>query len=131
MAGDREKPVEIFSAKKIKVNTLDDISGGSLIIDASIGIASGKNITLNSGNIITDTSTGTKLGIATNQKLGFWDATPVIQFATTGETAGHSAVGGTNVNASDTFTGNNGTRAYTINDIVKALKACGIMDVSS
>ena len=35
-------------------------------------------------NIVTDTTTGTKIGTATGQKLGFWNATPVVQqvFAT-------------------------------------------------
>jgi hypothetical protein len=30
-------------------------------------------------NIVLDTSTGTKIGTATNQKLGFFNATPVVQ----------------------------------------------------
>ncbi len=33
------------------------------------------------GNIITDTSTGTKIGTATNQKLGFFNAATVVQQA--------------------------------------------------
>jgi hypothetical protein len=35
-------------------------------------------------NIVLDTTTGTKIGTATDQKLGFWNATPVVQqvFAT-------------------------------------------------
>lgn len=36
------------------------------------------NIT-NAKNIILDTSTGTKIGTGTTQKLGFWNATPVAQ----------------------------------------------------
>ena len=125
MAGDREKPVEIFSALRIS-----GITAGPIFTEG-LTIQGGQSLTFTDGNLNVGTGTGLNIGTATNQKIGFWAATPVIQFATTGETAGHSAVGGTNVNASDTFTGNNGTRAYTINDIVKALKACGIMDVSS
>jgi hypothetical protein len=35
---------------------------------------------LNDGsNIVLGTTTGTKLGTATTQKLAFWDATPVVQ----------------------------------------------------
>jgi len=30
-------------------------------------------------NIVTDTTTGTKIGTATNQKLGFFNTTPIIQ----------------------------------------------------
>ena len=45
----------------------------------SLDLASGKNITLVAANIITDTTTGTKIGTATAQKLGFWNKTPIIQ----------------------------------------------------
>ncbi len=30
-------------------------------------------------NIITNATTGTKIGTATSQKIGFWNATPIIQ----------------------------------------------------
>ena len=36
---------------------------------------------LNANNLVTDTTTGSKIGTATNQKLGFWNATPVVQQA--------------------------------------------------
>lgn len=40
--------------------------------------------TLNDVNVVLGTTTGTKLGTAAAQKLGFWNATPVVQqvFAT-------------------------------------------------
>jgi len=37
------------------------------------------DITLSTHNIITDTTTGTKIGTAIDQKLGFFNATPIIQ----------------------------------------------------
>ena len=37
------------------------------------------NLTLSTHDIATDTTTGTKIGTATNQKLGFFNATPVVQ----------------------------------------------------
>jgi hypothetical protein len=37
------------------------------------------DLSLTAQNIITDTTTGTKVGTATNQKLGFWNSTPVVQ----------------------------------------------------
>lgn len=37
------------------------------------------SITLSVANIITDTSTGTKIGTATNQKLGFFNSAPIVQ----------------------------------------------------
>ncbi len=54
---------------------------GLVHIGDSIDIASGKNLTLLAGNIITDITTGTKIGTAVGQKLGFWNATPVVQQA--------------------------------------------------
>jgi hypothetical protein len=37
------------------------------------------NLTLSTHNLVTDTTTGTKIGTATGQKLGFYNATPVVQ----------------------------------------------------
>lgn len=37
------------------------------------------SITLSTANIITDTTTGTKFGTATNQKISFYNSTPIIQ----------------------------------------------------
>lgn len=79
------------------------------------------------GNVVLDTTTGTKIGTATGQKLGFYNATPVIQQAGTGETVGFTAGGGTNVTDASTFTGNVGSTAYRISDIVKALKNLGLL----
>lgn len=79
------------------------------------------------GNIVLNTTTGTKIGTATGQKLGFYNATPVIQQAGTGETVGFTAGSGTAVNDDSTFTGNVGSTAYRISDIVKALKNLGLL----
>lgn len=78
-------------------------------------------------NVVLDTTTGTKIGTATSQKLGFFNATPVVQQNGTGETTGFTAGSGTGVNDDSTFTGNVGSTAYRINDIVKALKNLGIL----
>jgi len=78
------------------------------------------------------TTTGTKIGTATTQKLGFYNATPVVQQATTGTAAtGFTAGGPSNsVHADSTFTGGSGTKAYTISDIVLALKNLGLLAAS-
>lgn len=85
------------------------------------------NVTLSAKNIITDTTTGTKIGTATSQKLGFFNATPVVQQATTGTTTGFTAGAGTAVLSDSTFTGGTGSAAYTIGDVVKALKNLGLL----
>lgn len=57
--------------------TLDTVAdlitlGGDTAVSGHLTMANAKNIVVN-------TSTGTKIGTATGQKLGFWDATPVVQ----------------------------------------------------
>lgn len=85
----------------------------------------------NSANVALATGAGTKIGTAAAQKLGLWNATPVIQPATTGTTTGFTVVGASAAVAPEsTFTGNSGSKAYTIGDIVLALKQAGIMAAS-
>ncbi len=68
-----------------------------------------------------------KLMSSGSDKLGIYGATPVIQHSSTGETVGFTAGVGTAVNDDSTFTGNIGTTAYTISDIIKALKNIGLI----
>jgi hypothetical protein len=78
-------------------------------------------------DFIIGTSTGTKIGTATSQKIGFFNATPVVQQSGTGETSEFTAGTGTTARADSTFTGAVGSTAYTISDIVKALKNLGLL----
>jgi len=59
--------------------------------------------------------------------VGFYNTAPVAQQTHTGVTAGFTAGIGTAVNDDSTFTGNVGSGAYTIGDIVKALKNYGLL----
>lgn len=73
-------------------------------------------------NIATGTTTGTKIGTATTQKIGFWNATPIVQ-PTTGvaEATFTENSGGTVVNVDSTFGG------YTLQQVVQALQNTGIL----
>jgi hypothetical protein len=54
------------------------------------------NVTMGEGNnLISGTTTGTKIGTATNQKLGLWNVTPVIQPASANQAALTDSTGGT------------------------------------
>lgn len=87
----------------------------------------GSQTLINGANFVLGTSTGTKIGTATTQKLSLWNATPIVQPSSTGQTAGFTAGAGTNVVDASTFTGGVGSTAYTIGDIVRHLKNFGLI----
>lgn len=70
---------------------------------------------------------GAKIGIAPTSKLSFFGSAAIAQPSTSGNNAGWTSVGGTAVKNQDTFSGNIGTTAYTINDIVLHLKQLGLL----
>ena len=76
-------------------------------------------------NTFTDVS-ASPLSIVTNGTVRF-NQSRIVQQSGTGEGTGFMAVGGTGVNDQSTFTGNVGSTAYRINDIVKALKNQGLL----
>jgi hypothetical protein len=110
---------------------LDDANAGA--VRTTLGVGTGDSPTFagltiaDAGNIVLATGTGTKIGTATSQKLGFFNAAPVVQQAGTGETTGATGGSGTTVHTNATFTGNVGSAAYTISDVVKALKNLGLL----
>ena len=108
------------------VNTGDNT--GLYIDSTNTGAGVAYAIDINAGDIKLSTGTGSKIGTATSQKLGFWNATPTIQQSSTGETTGWVAGAViADLSVDDTFTGNVGATAYTISDIVKHLKTIGII----
>lgn len=60
------------------------------------GITVGQHLTMTDAkNVILNTTTGTKIGTAVGQKLGFWNATPVVQQAAAAQAALTNSTGGT------------------------------------
>lgn len=59
----------------------------NFIFSKSINIA-------DTNNLIFSTTTGTKIGTATSQKIGFWNATPIIQPASANQAALTNSTGG-------------------------------------
>lgn len=113
-------------------------TGGSTAADARTNLGLGTMAVQNTAslagftfadaaNIAFNTSTGTKIGTGTTQKFAFWNATPIAQPSSTGTTTGFTAGAGTAVDSAATFTGNVGSTAYTIGDIVKHLKNLGLI----
>ena len=91
-------------------------------------IVFGKDLDISGDHdLIVGTSTGTKIGTAATQKIGFFNATPVVQQNTTGTTTGTSGGSGTALHTNATITGGVGSTAYTVGDIVKALKTLGLL----
>lgn len=61
-----------------------------------VTLDSGKTITLaDAANLVFNTTTGTKIGTGTTQKLAFWNATPVVQPASANQAALTDSTGGT------------------------------------
>ena len=75
----------------------------------------------NAVNFVFNTGTGTKLGTATTQKLGFWNTTPIVQPTTAVASATVVSGTGGNVKHDDTLDG------YTVEQVVRALRNLGIL----
>jgi hypothetical protein len=71
--------------------------------------------------IVLGTTTGTKIGTASSQKIGFWNATPIVQPTTSVASATLTGGGGATITDTDTFDG------YTLKQIVKALRNSGLL----
>lgn len=110
-----------------------NITGGPITITAGAGASSsagnahGGDISLDGGQGYGTGNDGAIKIAPTRGQLSFFAATAVAQQSGTGETTGFTAGAGTGVNDDSTFTGNVGSTAYRVNDIVKALKNYGLL----
>lgn len=102
-------------------------SGDALNVTDSAGtsrikVANAGTITINDAcNIVLGTTTGTKIATGDDQKLGFYNAAPIIQPATGGAAATLTGGGGITLTDTDTFDG------YTLAEVVKALRNLGLL----
>ena len=106
--------------RKLSTNSTLSVTGATTLtglLTANGGITLG-----DAQNIAFNTTTGTKIGATTSQKLSFWNATPIVQptTAVASATVAHTG-GGTNIKTDDTFDG------YTIAQVVKALRNAGLL----
>jgi hypothetical protein len=109
--------IDTISLKKVTAGNLNVV--GNISSDTSYLITS--QTFAEGGNIIVGTSTGTKIGTATSQKIGVWNATPIVQ-PTTAVTAATFAANTSGI-ADDTATFD----GYTIGQVVKALRNIGLL----
>jgi hypothetical protein len=82
------------------------------------------------GDVTADTlvvASSAEIGAAATDTVGFFGAPAVAQPATTGTVTGFTAGSGTAAKDDSTYTGDTGTAAYTVGDIVKALKDLGLL----
>lgn len=80
---DAHKLVRLIGGAGISFSVADDEAGGELEVTVDFGQ---KDMTLAAGvDLAFNATTGTKLGTAASQKLGFWGATAIIQPALTAD----------------------------------------------
>jgi len=88
----------------------------------ALRISNDRSITVSDGgDVVLGTTTGTKIGTASSQKLAFWNKTPVVQPTTSISEATFVADSGGSIHPTSTFGG------YTIAQIAQALIDVGIL----
>lgn len=107
-------------------------SSVSIITDSSNAFTVNDSLIV-AAHLIVDTTYSPQpniwLGASIGDAVGFFGSTPIVQPTPAGvTTAGYTANSSlNNVYAQSTFTGNSGSTAYTISDIVRALKDLGLL----
>ena len=105
-------------------------ASGSTINMTAAGTATNVSVDYRSkgtGNVNLRSGGGTRQVQINNTGCGFFGTAPAAQPSTTGTTIGFTAGSGTAANDDSTYTGNTGSSAYTVGDIVKALKDLGLL----
>lgn len=105
-------------------NTRTNATSGTniaLSLNASGATTANNALVILNGNMQFGTGTGTKIATATTEKIGFWNATPIVQPTTA--VAAATFVANTSLIANDTATFD----GYTIGQVVKALRNAGLL----
>jgi len=101
---------------------LSGVNAISIATSGSKRFTVDNSLTLSDGfNLVTNTSNGSKICTDSTQKLGFWNATPIIQPSSSIAASTFSANTSLISNDSATWDG------YTIGQVVKALRNLGIL----
>jgi hypothetical protein len=98
-----------------------EATGSGTAGDVILGNTRGNLQIADARNLLFGSSTGSKIGTATSQKLAFWNATPIVQPTTGISSATFTENSGTTVNSASTFDG------YTLAQVVKALRDTGLL----
>lgn len=111
-SGNTSNPVPVFNGIVFQGAGTITNAGNTSFLDGSV--------------INTGVTNGLIFGGNTNQKMGEFGVTAVIQPASKGELLGMNGNAATNANAVNmNSNGNVGNNAYTLSDVVKALKQMG------
>lgn len=103
------------------------VFGGTVYVEATVGSSAANAGYVLIGTNVKGSTYQTVIGDSSAaMRLGFWAATPVLRQTATGDT-NYSDSGATTVHSAGTFTGGVGSTAYTIGDVVKALKNYGLL----
>lgn len=106
----------------INVDTVNESTSAHGVIVDGVLLKDGGATLADGSNLIVGSTTGTKIGTATTQKLGFYNATPIVQQTTSSQTPATFAANSSGI-SDDTATWG----GYTIGDIVAILKAYGLL----
>lgn len=90
----------------VEADTLVEATANAGVTIETVLVKDGSVTMPDAGNVVTNGTTGTKIGTATTEKLGFWNATPVVQPAGAGQAAAAAAT-------QDTLTDSTGGSAST------------------
>jgi hypothetical protein len=87
--------VESSAGDILVVDTTTNAVAITITTSAASGLTLAGHVTVGDAkNVILNTTTGTKIGTAVGQKLGFWNATPVVQQASADQAAVAAITGG-------------------------------------